>query len=134
MLSEVRGGPTSEIFLQRFTQEQIILAGDAANRIFYRASFPCRVLGIFERHSVVGGAAATAIVKKVTGSQAPGAGTDMMSAAFDLTATVNVEQNGALAAAATLRLAPGDCLGITLAGTLTGLVGIVTVLLQRIDS
>lgn len=83
---------------------------------------------------VAGGAAAALQVEKLTSTTAPGSGTALLTAAFDITATANTVATGALTATvADLQLAAGDRLGAKLTGVLTGLVGCaLTVTLKRI--
>lgn len=76
-----------------------------------------------------GGAVNVQLVKD-TSTNAPGAGTDMLTnnsnAGFDCKGTANVTQTGTLVAtAATLLLAAGDRLSVDFAGTLTTLAGVV---------
>lgn len=95
------------------------------------------VKSIKEIHSVAGGAAAAVAVRKVTAdASAPGAGAganvkELLTAGFDLTATANTLATGTLTATtADLSLAAGDRIGLDFSGTLTGLVGILTIELQ----
>ena len=93
-----------------------------------------RVAAIKGAWTVVGGSGAKCFVRKCTGTQAPSAGTTIISAtaatgfnsdgSFDLTSAVNTVRTGLLAATeATLRLASGDRIALDFAGTLTGLEG-----------
>jgi hypothetical protein len=99
-----------------------------------------KVMGINEVHSVVGGSSAAVRPRKVTaaGTDAPGAaaGTtvkELTTANIDLTATINVVQAPALAAtAADLLLAAGDKIGLDFSGTLTGLVGSISIALKAV--
>src|SRR6059058_2039095 len=76
---------------------------------------------------------------KDTGTQAPGAGVDLLTnntaAGFNLKGTANTVQSATLSATtADLTLAAGDRLSIDFAGTLTALAGVVlTVWLKRIS-
>lgn len=96
------------------------------------------VVAISEVHSVVGSTSAAVRPRKVTaaGTDAPGAaaGTtvkELTTADIDLTATINVEQAATLTAtAADLLLADGDKIGLNFGGTLTGLVGALTIILE----
>jgi len=96
------------------------------------------VVAIEEVHSVVGGSGAVARPRKVTaaGTDAPGAAAgatvkELTAADIDLTATVNVVQEPALTATgADLLLADGDKIGVNMGGTLTGLVGLLTIILE----
>jgi hypothetical protein len=124
----------AECVLTRFTHEDVILAASTAAAIIWRAPFACQVVGIYERHSVVGSTNAAAVYKKVpAGVTAPGAGTNLQSAAFDLTAAINTEVAATLAADSVCQLAEGDCISRNLSGTLTNLVGFVSIVFKRID-
>lgn len=75
---------------------------------------------------------------KDTGTDAPGAGTDLLTnntnAGFDMTATANTVQTGTLTATtSSLQLAAGDRLAIDLSGAVNELAGaVITVSLKRI--
>lgn len=89
------------------------------------------VESITEIHSVVGGAAANAKLRRITDTSAPGAaasGTvvEFITAGLDLTTTVNTVVTGTLASTT---LNAGEKLALFMSGTLTGLVGSVTVTL-----
>lgn len=91
----------------------------------------CKLIGISEVHSVVGGALAAVRPRKVTAVTTPGAAAgatvlELTTANIDLTATVNTPQEPALSATPSdLRFAAGDLLAHDFSGTLTGLVGMV---------
>jgi len=108
--------------------------GGLADQCFFTATKNMVVTGIQYVHSTAGtnGSAVNLQVTKVTSTDAPGAGTDLLTnntnAGFDCKGTINVVQTGALSAtAANLRLAPGDRLSVDFAGTLTALAGVVVV-------
>ena len=68
----------------------------------------------------------TLSVSKDTGTQAPGAGTGLLTAAFDLKAAINTVQAGSLSATeADLILAAGDRLAVVFGGVLTAVAGVV---------
>jgi hypothetical protein len=72
------------------------------------------------------GSVPTATVTHDTGTQAPGAGTSLLTGTFDCTTTANTVVNGTLTATtAALTLATGDRLSVLFAGTLTSLAGVV---------
>ena len=96
------------------------------------------VVSIEEVHSVVGGASAAVKARKVLNVSAPGASAganvvEFATAAFDLTAAVNTVQTATLSATASdYQLADGDKIGLDFSGTLTGLVGVLTITLKAI--
>ena len=96
-----------------------------------------RVRSIREIHSVVGGASAVVRVRKITDTSGPGAAAsstviEVNAASIDLTATTNTQVDSALVPTlATLQLDVGDHLAVNYNGTLTGVVGIVTIFLDR---
>jgi hypothetical protein len=112
----------------------ILANGSLADQCFYTATKNMKIASIYYVHSTAGtnGSAVNLQVTKDTSTNAPGAGTDLLTnntnAGFDCKGTANVVQTGALSAtAANLRLAPGDRLSVDFAGTLTALAGVVVV-------
>jgi hypothetical protein len=108
--------------------------GSLADQCFYTATKNMKISSIYYVHSTAGtdASAVNLQVTKDTSTNAPGAGTDLLTnntnAGFDCKGTINVVQTGALTAtAANLRLAPGDRLSVDFAGTLTALAGVVVV-------
>lgn len=109
-----------------------------ADASFYVANRPMIVTGVQYIHSVAGtnGSAVNLQVTKDTGTNAPGAGTDLLTnnsnAGFNCKGTANTVQTGTLTAtAASLRLAAGDRLSVDFAGTLTDLAGVVVVVTMQ---
>lgn len=87
-----------------------------------------RLVRFTEVHSTVGGASAAVRPRKVTGTSAPGAAAGAtvkeLSAAVDLTATINTVVTPTITATEAERtFLPGDRLCIDASGTVTGLVG-----------
>jgi len=115
--------------------------GSLADQTFFLATRAYIVTAISEVHSVAGNdaGAVNLQVTKDTSTNAPGAGTDLLTnnanAGFDLKGTANTVQAGTLAAsAATLTLAAGDRLAVDFAGTLATLAGVtVTVSMRPIN-
>jgi len=98
-----------------------------------------QVTQVEEIHSVVGSTSAAVRPRKITAATvaAPGAavaaGITELTAAADLTATVNTTQTLTLSAtAADLLLADGDKIGLDFSGTLTGLVGVIVITLKPV--
>ncbi|HYE86255.1 MAG TPA: hypothetical protein VEA16_07860 [Vicinamibacterales bacterium] len=111
-----------------------------ADEAFFIADRAYEVVGVSQIHSTAGsdGSAVNLQVTKDTGTNAPGAGTDLLTnnsnAGFNLKGTANTVQTGTLTATlATKRLAAGDRLSVDFAGTLTAVAGVVvTVRLKRL--
>lgn len=113
-----------------------ILAATANEHIFI-APFACKVVSIREIHSVVGGTSAAVAVRKITDTSAPNASAGstvkelLSGTTFSLTSTANTVVSGGLSATASdLAFAVGDHIAINFSGTLTGLVGSLTIELQ----
>lgn len=133
--------PDSTFTLGQFNSTYTMLAnGSLADQSFFLATRAYIVTAISEVHSVAGNDAGAVNIQvtKDTSTNAPGAGTDLLTnnanAGFDAKGTANTVQTGTLAAAAALTLAAGDRLSVDFAGTLTTLAGVtVTVTLQPIN-
>jgi hypothetical protein len=111
--------------------------GDLVDQHFFVANRDYRVMAIRQVHSTLGtnGSAVTLDVKKSTSTQAAASGTTMLSATFDMKASINTVRLGTLTSTeADLRLAPGDRISIDYTGTLTALAGVVVVVtLQAVE-
>lgn len=112
--------------------------GSLADASVFVANRPCIVTGAYYVHSVKGtnGSAVNLQIVKDTSTDAPGAGTDILTnntnAGFDCKGANYTVQTGTLTAtAATLRLAVGDRLSLDFAGTLTALAGVVVVVVLQ---
>lgn len=90
-----------------------------------------QVVSVSAAITVVGGSGATVNVVVCPGAVAIASGTAQLSAAIDLTVTAPNNQFGTLIASPTV-MKRGDTFGIDMAGTLTGLVGCVTIGLGRV--
>lgn len=104
---------------------------------FFIADRAYQVVGVSQIHSTAGtdaGAVNVQVVKD-TGTNAPGAGTDLLTnnsnAGFNLKATANTAQNGTLVTGAAPMLAVGDRLSVDYAGTTTSLAGVVVTVVLR---
>lgn len=97
----------------------------ATARTIFVATRPYYVRGITETHGVAAGGTSTLSVTKDTSTNAPGAGTDLLSADFNLNATANTPQVGAIATTAGLRkLAIGDRVAIKFANAIQSTAGL----------
>lgn len=95
---------------------------------FMLASRAYKVIGARMVQDVAGsdGSAVTLMLEKLTGTTAPGSGTALLTAAWDLKATARTPQTGTLiSTAASLTMAAGDRLGLNLTGTPTAVAGVV---------
>jgi hypothetical protein len=109
-----------------FFDETVSLATD---RAIFLATRPYDVRAITEIHSVAAGGSSTLQVTKDVTTDAPGAGTDMLSdntnTGFDLNATANTVQTGTLKTTAGLRkLNAGDRLSIDFANAIQSTTGL----------
>ena len=109
-----------------------IVGADAATAANYGVFFinevaPCFVSGFWEVHQTAGsdGSAVTVGLEKLTGTTAPGSGTNILSAELSLKATANTVQKGTLTTTiATLNLAVDDRLALEDTGTLTAVANV----------
>jgi len=107
--------------------------------VVYIANAPCIVTAVREVHATAETTAATLRVQltKDTGTQAAGAGTDLLTntsgAGFDLKAAANTVQVGALVAESIRTLAAGDRLALDFTAAAAELAGLViTVSIRKI--
>lgn len=115
-------------------------AGAMVDQSFYTASAPCQLIALTFTHAVAETTAGTLFVQvtKDTGTNAPGAGTDLLtnntSNGFDCRATANTTQTGTLTATvASVQLAAGDRLSVDFTAAATELVGVtITATLARL--
>ncbi len=113
----------------RFTA--LLLAATVSNYLWTPQEGIWVVTGVSSTHSVVGGASAAVMPVVCLGSVAVASGTAQLTAALDLTLTAPRSQYGTLIATPT-QFVRGDALGLLMSGTLTGLVGAVTVEVARV--
>jgi hypothetical protein len=119
---------------------QCLLNADCVDQSFFLANRTYLVTDVRYIHATAGNDAGAVNLQltKDTGTQAPGAGTDLLTdnanAGFNCKGTANTVQQGTLVTSeATRTLAPGDRLSFDFAGAVTNLAGVVaTVSLRRI--
>lgn len=104
--------------------------GELVDTAFFVANDRYVVTAARWSHATAAGAASNVQLVKDTGTDAPGAGTNLLTndtnAGFETDGTANVPQTGALTAtAASLLLAQGDRLSVDYSGTITSLAGVV---------
>jgi hypothetical protein len=108
----------------------------AGDRAFFTATRPFYIQAVSEVHGVAAGGASALQVTKDTSTNAPGAGTDLLTnntnTGFDLNATANTVQVGTIVGTAGVRkLAVGDRLSLDFANTIQSTAGLqVTVELK----
>jgi hypothetical protein len=90
-----------------------------------------RVFAVRSATTVVGGAGASVTVVHCPNSVAIGSGTAQLTAVLDLTVAAPSRLAGSLVAAPA-DILPGDSLAVLFAGTLTGLVGAITIGLRKV--
>lgn len=115
-------------------------AAFGTDRVIFTAPYDCVIQSANCVFSVAGtdGGAVNLQLTKDTGTQAPGAGTDLLAnnsnAGFNLKATVNTVQYASFKAGSSRKLARGDRLALDFAGTQTSVDGLcVTVIINRAD-
>lgn len=101
----------------------------ATDAVFFVATRAYVVVSVSEVHSVAAGGASSLQVVKDTDTNAPGAGTDLLTnntnAGFDLNGTANTVQTGTLTATlATKTLAAGDRLSVDYANAIQSSAGV----------
>lgn len=102
----------------------------ATDQVFFIATRSYYVISASEIHSAAAGGASVLQVTKDTGTDAPGAGTDLLTnntnTGFDLSATANTVQVGTLTATvATKTLATGNRLAVDFANSIQSSAGVV---------
>lgn len=122
--------PSAEVVVTTNVSE----INDAVDQNIFIAERPYQVVSVKEVHSTAGtdAGAVTLAVKKCTGTQAPSAGTNVLTGTLNLKGTANTVQSGTLSAtAADSVLAAGDRLAIDITGTPTAVAGVVVLVTLR---
>jgi hypothetical protein len=98
----------------------------ATTPVFFIATRAMIITAAYQVHSTAAGGTSTLDIVKDTGTSAPAAGTAVLSAAFNLNATANTVQVGALSATtATITLAAGDRLSVKFNNAIQSSAGVV---------
>jgi hypothetical protein len=105
------------------------LLAASVDKNIYIAARPCKVQSVQFATTVVGGASAAVILKACTGTTAPASGTAMTSSMDLQNTVVNTVTTATLTESATY-LKEGDRIGADFSGTLTGLVGVLQVIIE----
>ena len=98
--------------------------------VFYIVPVACVLTKFQEVHQTAGsdGGAVTVMLEKLTGTQAPDAGVDMLTTALSLKSTANTVQTGVITNTyANRNLVAGDRLCLEDAGTLTSVANVTVV-------
>lgn len=119
------------IKINRFEELTADLLAATVSHTIFIADDSYQIVGVQAVFNVQGGSGATVTVEVCTGTQAPGAGTAQLTGAISLQGTANTVAAGTLIASPTT-IASGNRVGIVMAGTLTGLVGNITVAIKRV--
>ena len=134
-------GVTLTVTLERQNNTvDIVKSGATAlvSQCIFVALYSCKVVAIKEWHAVAGtdSSAVTMDVTKDVVTDAPGAGTTVMTAPLSLKATAKTVQSGTLSLTpSVLVLAKGDRLSLLKAGTTTAVSGMVfSIAIQPMDS
>lgn len=137
----VAGGYPSGVTVNSFEETfQFPLNGNMVDQAVFEAEFPLEITAISWSHAVAGNdaGAVNLQVKKAVTTDAPNAGTALLTnnsnAGFDMKATANTKQTGALTATqASLQLAVGNRINADFTGTVTTLAGgILTIAYKKI--
>jgi hypothetical protein len=107
-------------------------AGNAISKAVFISDDFYQVVGVKEVHATAS-TSGTVTIEKLTTTQAPGAGTALLTGTISNAGTANTVLSGTLIATiSSLQMSPGDRLGVVCAGTQTNLVGgQVTIYLKR---
>lgn len=108
-----------------------LLAGSINSFIWVCQEGVWVVSGVAEAHTVVGGSGATVTVVVCPGAIAIASGVVQLTAPLDLTVTAPAKSFGTLIASPT-EIYRGDAVALLLAGTLTGLVGALSIQIKKI--
>jgi hypothetical protein len=108
-----------------------LLAGSLASYMWTCKEGIWQVQDVEAVVSVTGGASATVDVLVCAGVTAPGSGTTQLTAVLDVQETAPFRARGTLIAAPT-QLFRGDSVAVNFGGTLTGLVGLLSVQMKRV--
>jgi hypothetical protein len=120
--------PVKPVLVEEIT---VPLSATSPSQTIFIADDSYQVVGVQAVADVLGGAGATVTVEVLTGVQAPGGGVAQLTAALALNGVAHQVVTGTMIAAPTTAVA-GNRIGIVMAGTLTGLVGYVTIAIQRV--
>lgn len=108
-----------------------LLVGSLSSFVWHCHEGLWQVHSVSEAHTVVGGSGAAASVVVCPQAVAIGSGVAQQTAVLDLTITAPTYRFATLIASPTV-MSRGDALAVLMAGTLTGLVGVIHILLKRI--
>jgi hypothetical protein len=115
------------------------LRSTSVDNVFFISDGNYEVISVAVVQSGLGAGSSTLDVMKCDGTDAPASGTTILAAVFALDSTANtpVVKNAASGLTATIadrKLASGDRLSVDLSGTISSLVGNLTVGLKRLQT
>ena len=124
--------PTSANLIPLEYVMSVQLSATSASQQVFIADDYYQLVAVKEAHGTAS-TSGTLQVEHLTGTQASGAGSSMLTGTMSLAGTANTVISGTLVATlSTLQLAPGDRLGLVIAGTMTNLANaVVTLYLKR---
>jgi len=116
----------------RFTVTYPQVAAADVAKTFFIAPAACKIISAYERHVTVAGQAGTLQIEKLNTGEAPGAGDELLVAAWDLQSTANTPVTATAVTTAAGTLAAGDALCLKLAsGAATSYaLGTITVTME----
>lgn len=128
-LLEVDFGLAAQLF---DVSHQMLLNADCVDQALWVCNRPAQLVAVREVHATAGNdaSAVNMQITKDTGTNAPGAGTDLLTnntnAGFDMKGTANTVQAGTLhATVSNLQFAVGNRMSADFAGTVTTLAGVI---------
>lgn len=123
---EVQVNSAAGLFDVVYAQGPSTVPTTATSYTMFMANRAYRVKAASTIASTAGGSGCTVTVNKDTSTNAPGAGTALLTGAMALSGTANTRVTGTLiGTVATLTMAAGDRLSTTWAGTISPLAGVV---------
>ncbi len=118
MVNRINNGVITATYLMNTTAA-------ATDQVFFVATRSMKVIACSEVHSAAAGGTSVLQVVKDTSTDAPGAGTDLLTTGFNLASTANTVQVGALTGTvATVTLAAGDRLSVDYANAVQSSTGV----------
>ncbi|MGL5936911.1 MAG: hypothetical protein ACRCZI_14950 [Cetobacterium sp.] len=125
-------GPNGQLFQTEEGVTVPLLATSVDTYVWTARDGTWQIVGVISITSVVGGAGANVTVRVCPGVTAPASGVAQLTGTIDLTIAAPSKVNGTLIASPTV-IQAGDSVAIDMSGTLTGLVGNLTIWLRKLS-